>query len=243
MQNRKIGSGMILVFSLAACSFQIDKTKNTDGLSDTQSLNSFSAIKSDIFDTRCARCHSGSSGDGGVDLSSYESIMRNQGLVVAGAPSQSRIYNEVLSGDMPEGGPPLEDSEMKAIENWILAGAPDGDFNSTTGSPNPPAPNPNPVPPNPAEPPSVATFTEVQSKILAQSCTRCHSGAHPSGKIDLSSYESLMARPKTVVPGAPNQSLIYTEIESGSMPPRGPRIDPQLVQLLNDWIQEGAKND
>lgn len=232
-------------FSFAACSFRIDKTKDASGGVESQNIKSFATLKSDILDTRCARCHTGPSGDGGVDLSSYESILRNPGLVEPGQPSQSRLYTEVASGDMPESGPSLSPSEMQAIEDWILAGAPDGDFDSSseTPAPRPPEPpQPGPTEPTPP-PPSSATFTTVQSQIFASSCVRCHSGPRPSGKVDLSSYASLMARPRNIVPGSPKQSLVYTEIESGSMPPRGAKVDPQLVKLLENWISKGAPND
>ena len=53
-----------------------------------------------------------------------------------------------------------------------------------------------------------------------------------------------MASPKNlVIAGEPSLSLIYTEIDSGSMPPKDPKLSESLIQLMNDWITNGAKND
>jgi hypothetical protein len=242
MKNRVISVhaflAVIVTGGISACSYQVDKA-GANGAFAGKDLNSFAAIKTRVFDAKCARCHAGASAGGGVDVSSYQSIMGNPGLIEAGQPSKSRIYAEVSSGDMPLGGPALPAAEVAAIEQWILAGAPDGEFTNIVVVPTPAPQAPQP----PTVGPIVATYTEVQSKILVQSCVRCHSGAQPPGGVDLTSYANLMSRPQNIIPGNSKDSLVYSEIATGSMPPRGAAVDPKLVQLLANWIDQGAKND
>lgn len=226
----------ILCVLINACNFHSDKTALalTDPTNTNRtSLSSFDALKLNILDPKCLRCH-GAAGDGGVDLSTYSSIISNPRLVTAGNLQQSRLYTEVFTGSMPEGGPVLSADEVAAIANWIQSGAPDGDF-----SPGAPMPDPT-LPPIP----SSSIYKQIQTKLFDPSCVRCHSTAKPSGKVDLSSYQKLMANKKIViVPGKPERSLAFTEIANGSMPPRGGAVDSKLAELLKKWITEGANEN
>ena len=230
---RIISAISISVFLLGGCNFKVNKMPLVlEDRNQTRSLlTSFDAIKKSIIDPKCLRCH-GSGGSGGVNLSNYPTIKANIGLATPGDLQNSRIYTEVASGSMPEGGPALSANEVTAISNWILAGAPDGEF--TAGRETPPVVNPPPV--------TSANFSQIQTKLFDVSCVKCHSGAKPSGKVDLSNYQKLMLNKKNViVAGQPNASLAFTEITSQSMPPKGNAIDPQLVELLRTWIEAGAK--
>ena len=234
------------IVGVSACSYQVDKTNGTNGSFSGGDLTSFAAIKTQILDAKCAKCHAGASAGGGVDVSSYQSMMSNPGLIEAGQPTASRIYNEVASGDMPQDGSALPASEVSAIEQWILAGAPNGEFSNVVAGPAPAGPTAPGLPsatPAPPLDPVIATYTEVQAKIFSQSCVRCHSGARPSGGVDLTTYANVTSRPHEIIPGKSKDSTIYTEIATGAMPPRGAAVDPQLVQLLANWIDQGAKND
>lgn len=239
----------IVSLTLSSCNYHVDKASTSDNSGFTaQQINSFATLKANILDTKCARCH-GVTVKGGVDFSNYNSIMNNPTLVVIGHPEESRIYTEVVGGDMPQDAPALSASDIAAISDWIEAGAPNGDFvvnPRPTPTPAPvPTPTPTPAPiPTPTPVPAVASYKDVQSQLFDKSCVRCHSGTSPSGRIDLSSYAKTMANSKkAIVAGSPTQSLAYTEITSGSMPPKGVKIDPKLVQLLKDWITGGAKNN
>ena len=56
--------------------------------------------------------------------------------VVPGNPEASRLYKRLLGEGgqlMPLGGPPLPNSQIETVKNWILAGAPDWAVTSTTG--------------------------------------------------------------------------------------------------------------
>ena len=193
---------------------------------------------------------------GGVDFSTYSSTLSKSGVVVLGKPQTSSLYTEVASGGMPDGGPVLSTDEVTAISDWIVAGAPNGDFPSTRV----PVPGPTPIVNNPAPPPAptpvvsatppptpgmIVKYSQLQAKIFDQACVRCHSGSTPKGKVNLSSFAALMASAKRnlIIAGSPDTSLVYTEISSGDMPPSGPPIAAPEVALLREWINQGARGD
>lgn len=256
MRFRSLAASFLLgtLTALVGCNQIVSKHEQPDSVS-FQKLTSFQALKVEILDAKCARCHNGSTTEGGVDFTSYETMLANPSLVTPGNLESSGVYAAVADGSMPLGGPRLSAEEVQAIGDWILAGAPQGDFDSS-GSPTPqPVPQPPNQPPSPPPtlppqpaPPSpapVASYSVIQAQIFDRSCVRCHSGSRPSGNVDLTNYSLLMAntRPKVVEPGLPKKSLVYTEITSGSMPPRGAKVDPALTAILKTWIEQGAKND
>ena len=82
-----------------------------------------------IFEKRCFSCHGPNGTYKAIFLiDDHSALIKENGPVVPGNPEASRLYKR-LRGEggqlMPFGGPPLDESEMKTIENWILAGAPD----------------------------------------------------------------------------------------------------------------------
>lgn len=83
--------------------------------------------------------------------------------------------------------------------------------------------------------------------ILTQRCAiaECHvvDGPHD---IDLRTYDSLMKggdEGAIVIVGDARESEIVEEIAEGKMPPEGPPLDAAQIQLIIDWINEGAKNN
>lgn len=216
---------LLLAFIMVGCgpaqhSYAPAKTPGDEKA--TVELTSFAALSKNIFEKKCVGCHSGSAPEGDLDLSSYDKILGNKGVVVLGQPDASSLYKEVKSGDMPMHGQPLSAGEVQAIGEWIAAGAPDGDFGAAT------------VPP---------TFKEVQTKLFDAYCVKCHSGTKPAKKIDLSNYASLMAKKDLVVPGQSNNSVVYLIIKAGKMPPKGVVIPADALDLLKAWIDAGASNN
>lgn len=87
------------------------------------------------------------------------------------------------------------------------------------------------------------SFTAHIAPILASKCVRCHSGETPPDGILLGSYEELK---EIVVAGKPEESKFYQVISGPTpkMPPKGnPPLPEKLVQLVRDWIAQGAKNN
>ncbi|MCC6572610.1 MAG: c-type cytochrome [Planctomycetes bacterium] len=82
---------------------------------------SYAADIQPIFNARCVSCHPS---DAGLNLTSYSRVM-SSGKVVAGDSAASKIYR-VVSGSnpsMPPSGGPLTAAQVKAIKDWIDAGA------------------------------------------------------------------------------------------------------------------------
>lgn len=99
--------------------------------------------------------------------------------------------------------------------------------------------------------------TEIRTAVIGRACARCHTptGATPIGLqlggLDLSSLTSLRAGgvqsgAEIVVAGNPCASLLLQKL--GTAPPFGarmpldgpPYLEPREVQLISDWIAEGA---
>ena len=83
--------------------------------------------------------------------------------------------------------------------------------------------------------------------ILTDRCAiaECHvvDGPHD---IDLRTYDTLMKggdEGAIVIVGDARESEIVEEIAEGKMPPEGPPLDAAQIQLIIDWINEGAKNN
>jgi uncharacterized membrane protein len=91
---------------------------------------SFANVNAQVFQPKCARCHSGM-------MASYESVVANLTQI------ESRVRSTLDFDKMPPArAPQLTQEEFLLLTDWIKAGAPRGDQNS----PNPPT-NPTPTPP------------------------------------------------------------------------------------------------
>ena len=91
------------------------------------------------------------------------------------------------------------------------------------------------------------SFSADISPILTGQCAiaECHvvDGPHD---IDLRTYDTLMKggdEGAIVIVGDARESEIVEEIAEGKMPPEGPPLDAAQIQLIIDWINEGAKNN
>jgi uncharacterized membrane protein len=90
------------------------------------------------------------------------------------------------------------------------------------------------------------TFVNDVQPILERRCTKCHGGEFPSEGLKLESYESLMAGSQNggvIIVGDANNSLIIQKLESGEMPKRGQHLTTEQIELIRQWINEGALNN
>ena len=89
-----------------------------------------------IFEQSCLICHGPDGAYRETLLIEHNTLITESGSVVPGNPEASRLYKRLLGEGgqlMPLGGPPLPDSQIEAVKNWILAGAPDWAAAPTTG--------------------------------------------------------------------------------------------------------------
>jgi hypothetical protein len=131
----------------------------------------------------------------------------------------------------------------------LTAAACDEKLSSITG----PTPNLNP---------SLSSITQniIRSTDSAgrPACVLCHSGPTPSGRLNLSGdvYSALVNRPSNekpgailVIPGDPDSSYLYQKLEGAQgisgvrMPRNGPYLTDGQIQVIERWIELGAKNN
>lgn len=92
----------------------------------------------------------------------------------------------------------------------------------------------------------VPTESDLAARsVLEKNCTGCH-GASQMGGLDLRQRSTAVrggARGPALVPGKPDESLLYKAVrqQAGlSMPPGKKRLDPADVEQLRAWIERGA---
>lgn len=92
----------------------------------------------------------------------------------------------------------------------------------------------------------------------ADKCTYCHDSTRPEFSSPVYLYMDTLAflrkgskasGPVVVVPGKPCSSLIVRRLRGTTggagerMPKNGPYFRPEQIQLVSDWIAEGAKGE
>ena len=85
-------------------------------------------------------------------------------------------------------------------------------------------------------------FDARVAPVLARHCLDCHSGADAKGRLDLSGRTAAFAGGEggeAIVPGKPEESLLWEKVESGEMPPKSALADAEK-SALKDWIAGGA---
>jgi hypothetical protein len=101
------------------------------------------------------------------------------------------------------------------------------------------------------EPGNKVSYGRQIAPIFALHCNGCHSDENPSSGFRTGSYRGLMQAGTIgddVVPGKPDSSILAQLIEGVRGPeqqmPNGARpLQPSQIQLIRDWIAQGAKND
>ncbi len=99
--------------------------------------------------------------------------------------------------------------------------------------------------------PSVAPSAQVSyakdvRPILESRCATCHMGEFVSEGLDMDTYESLLAGSQNglvIVPGDAHHSLLIQKVTEGKMPKKGPKLTPNQIQIITDWINAGAPNN
>src|SRR6185295_5092201 len=87
-------------------------------------------------------------------------------------------------------------------------------------------------------------FKRDVSPILEQACATCHNAAKAAGGLAVTSRKALLDK-KSIVPGKPDASLLYKLAampagRAGAMPPGGPRLPEDKLDVLKRWIEQGA---
>ncbi len=107
----------------------------------------------------------------------------------------------------------------------------------------------------PPPPPVVSLFNEIQSTVFSPICAECHGAGFASAGLNLeedSSFAAIVGVPSTQVsslsriePGDPDNSYLVQKIEGtaavgGRMPLGGPRLPQDRIDLIRQWVTDGA---
>jgi mono/diheme cytochrome c family protein len=85
--------------------------------------------------------------------------------------------------------------------------------------------------------------------LLEGRCVNCHHSGALFGDLNLENRDKAFAKRKkgpVIIPGQPNESPLYFVLklppkDSKAMPPSGHRISDEEMDLIYQWIDEGAK--
>ena len=183
-----------------------------------------------LFQAKCLACHGAASQLGKLDLRTAASTLKGGATgpaVVAGAPDRSLLMDKVITKQMPPGKQKLSDAEIDTLRGWISKGL------------GPPA--------VPLE--SAVSELEVRA-ILQVRCVVCHGKSRQEGGLDLRSLASRLKGGKSgpaLVPGKPEESLLYKRMANGEMPPAKLSFSvaiqiatPGEIEKVKAWIAGGA---
>lgn len=109
---------IVCLFVLQACDSK-NSNQDTDGVNTGQEApeepaKDWLTVKTLVFDPACIRCHSAPVNRAGVNVETYQNVVKNL----------NRIDAAIKSGFMPLGGS-LTALQKKLILEWIEAGAPE----------------------------------------------------------------------------------------------------------------------
>jgi mono/diheme cytochrome c family protein len=178
-----------------------------------------------ILISSCAMsgCHDAASAQDGVVLISYQTVITT-GDVRPGNPGNSDIYEKITDNDPEDRMPPppmqaLSPDQIEVIRKWIAQGAKNNRCDSGCDT-------------------AVFTYSGAILPIINNNCKGCHSGATPSGNVNLDSY--------TAVKTAAESGRLYGSVAhlSGYSPmPQGGKLSDCNITQIRKWIENGTPND
>ena len=117
------------------------------------------------------------------------------------------------------------------------------------------APADTAVPPTeaPAEQPTTepvastgVSFSNDILPLLQSRCVNCHGGERTEEGLSMNGYADVMAgsdNGSVITAGDAANSLLVELVTNKKMPKRGPKLTPPQVQLITDWVNQGALNN
>ncbi|MBI3168408.1 MAG: hypothetical protein HYZ22_08020 [Chloroflexi bacterium] len=82
--------------------------------------------------------------------------------------------------------------------------------------------------------------------IFETKCIKCHGVETKKEGLDMRTYDDLITGSRNgpvLTPGDAVNSLLVQLIERGKMPNRGPKVTPEELQVIMDWVNQGALNN
>lgn len=104
----------------------------------------------------------------------------------------------------------------------------------------------SPVASEPAVAGTGVSFATDILPILESRCINCHGGDRTEEGLTLKTHADIMAGSENgavIAPGDAANSLLAELVSEQKMPKRGPKLTPPQVQIIVDWINQGALNN
>ena len=86
-------------------------------------------------------------------------------------------------------------------------------------------------------------FETKIARLFAKNCLECHDSGSMEGGLDLSRKHAAFVggdSGKAISPGRTAESLLWTQIDSDTMPPEGDPLSAEEKALIRQWIEDGA---
>lgn len=96
------------------------------------------------------------------------------------------------------------------------------------------------------EAPAAVSFANDIMPILNNTCVKCHGVEDIKEGLDMRTYETLIAgsfNGAVFTPGNAADSLLVQQLIKGEMPKRAPKLSPEQIQIISDWVDQGALNN
>jgi hypothetical protein len=93
---------------------------------------------------------------------------------------------------------------------------------------------------------SSLSFSKDVYPIFEASCIKCHGVEKVSRGLDLTSYAKIMTgsiKGPVVLPGDAENSLLVKLTAEGKMPKQGAKLTPEQVEIVRNWVIQGAPNN
>jgi hypothetical protein len=93
---------------------------------------------------------------------------------------------------------------------------------------------------------ATVSFANDIMPIIQSRCIGCHGGDRTEEGLDLKTHPSIMAgsdNGPVIVPGDAVNSLLVEMVATQKMPKRGPKLTPPQIQLITDWVNQGAPDN
>lgn len=90
------------------------------------------------------------------------------------------------------------------------------------------------------------SFANDIKPIFDARCIKCHGVEQTKEGLDMQTYENIFAGSRNgsiIEPGNSADSLLVQLIVEGEMPNRGEPVTPEELQLIIDWVDQGALNN
>ena len=132
MSNRRFTSltAAGLLFLITLIGFQCWNAPTEQALAHadkpTAAESHFATQIAPLLARHCLECHNSATREGGLDLSRKEAALRggdSGAAIVPGKSAESRLWEQVESGAMPQDRAPLTDEQKQLLRDWIDAGA------------------------------------------------------------------------------------------------------------------------